>query len=197
MRGSEGLLIKATYQDADVFDAPIVASTALVADVITTTETRIGGAAVRANALKVGDVIEIFACGRVTATGIGHPTVLMRLRWGGAAGTQLLISGAMFSGSSIMTDNYWSVKVKLTVRSIGAAGEIWASGEVINSTGAVPLVTQAMSKATGGVVATVAVTAVDQTAAADLCLTVTYSAGTAGNNITIDQFVPKVERNAA
>lgn len=182
---------------AGVVGTPSITSTTVTASVVSTTETLLDSKSFPANSLSVGDVISVSACGRVTTTGIGHPTILMRLRWGGLAGTQLLISGTMFAGSTTMTDNYWSVKCRFTVRSIGAAGEVWATGETINSTGAVPLVPQAMAKATGGVVATIAVTAIDQTAAADLALTATYSANTADNFISVDEFYCQQLRNVA
>lgn len=160
---------------------PVVASTTVSADVVSTTETLlypVSTLPIPANQLAIGSSIRVRVMGRMTKGGIGSPTINLRIRFGGLTGTALYTSGALGNSTSATNLAFW-LEFEITARTIGATGTVWLSGLMQSP--------HTNTNAMAPLAAITAAVTVDTTALADLAVTAEYSANTAGNSITIDQ----------
>lgn len=173
----------------DVFETPAITSTTVTASVVNTTVTELNNATIPAGSLKVGDVLLLKARGRQTSAGLGHPTVVFSVYWGGVAGTLLMATGTLDPGAS-QTDDYWCVDAMLTIQTVGSSGTIWASGHVgyhdttVNYLKFVPMAKASPSDSK----ATVATTTISTVTSNDLTLAITFSGNQAANSVTVDEF---------
>lgn len=138
-----------------------------------------------ANYMQDGRSLSIYAWGKFSTT-TGPPTLRLRLRWGGVAGTVLADTGTITTIASV-TSAIWEIFLQLTTRVNGAVGSLFAFGRAIlygavaatvgSATGAPAIAPMASA----GITAPVAVT-VDLTADKLLSLTATWSS--ASNSLT-------------
>lgn len=116
------------------------------------------------------------------------PTIRMRLRWGGVAGTVLADSGTVTSASGVTTA-IWMARIRIMTRANGASGSLFAIGEFVMYGSAAPTVGSATgapgiaAMSSGGITAPAAVT-VDLTADTALSITQQWSASSASNTFT-------------
>lgn len=146
---------------------------------------------VPANYLQDGRVLRLTAYGRHSTT--TTPTLTFRVRWGGVAGTVLAASGAITTGTTV-TAAMWAVHVLLQVRSNGATGTVFATGEVFVGAAAASTVGSATNASAHGFmgsagVATPAAVTVDLTADAALSLTAQWGTASASNTLTGHNYV--------
>ena len=157
---------------------PIIASTTVSADVVSTTETALATISLPANTFsKPGDTVRVRLSGTITKSGFG-PTHRLRVRYNGISGT-VLLDTATITSTGAVTSNYWETTIEITCRTIGATGtvlpqmcykwlatlaDVLASGGATNDDGSVAAVT------------------VDTTVASSLVFSIEYSANTAGNS---------------
>lgn len=201
-----------TLARAPVRSKSIIASTTVSAATVSTTETLLTPASTVTfdpNTVVVGDVLRVAFYGRWTSSGT-PPTIRLRVRWGGLAGTVLADTSTMSPFVSV-TDGWWKVEGLITVRSVGAAGTLWPMfdftgpvdvGLVIagilaldGSCSPSPWVKPMAASSPAELIGTTAAVTVDTTTSKDLALTVLYSANTAANTITLDQvLVTKVSQ---
>jgi hypothetical protein len=120
------------------------------------------------------------------STTTGPPTLRIRTRWGGVAGTLLADSGTITTVASV-TNAIWSVRIRTTTRANGATGSLFSMGEAMLYGAVAPTVGSATgapgiaAMASAGITAPAAVT-VDLTADTALSITATWSS--ASNSLT-------------
>lgn len=152
-----------------------------------TTETIVfANVTIPANYMQDGRKMRLTVYGRHSTT--GTPTLTFRLRWGGVSGTVLAASGAMTCGSAV-TDAMFKIALLLQVRTNGASGSIFAIGEAVLGEDAAATVGSATNApafgfmGSNGVADPDAVT-VDLTADTALAITAQWSAASASNTLT-------------
>jgi hypothetical protein len=157
-----------------------------------TTETILfSNVTIPANYLQDGRVIRLTAQGGYGTT--GTPTLQLRLRWGGVAGTVIAATGAITTpsgagGGASMTA-LWNVRLLLQTRSNGSAGTLMVNGELqLFTTGtAAGSEYPFASGSTGGT--TPVATAVDLTADTALSITAQWGTANAANSIQGHEYV--------
>ncbi len=159
----------------------------------TTTETILfPNITIPANYLQDGRLLRLKAMGAYGTT--STPTMILGLRWGGVAGTQIAKSSTLTTtsgtgGGASMTA-MWELEILIQVRSNGSAGTLMSNGTATFFTSSNPTagtVTNygqpiAMASGATGGTTPVAVT-VDLTADTALALTATWGTNSASNNI--------------
>lgn len=139
-----------------------------------------------ANYLQDGRLLRLTVYGRHSTT--VTPTLTFRARWGGVAGTQIAASGAITCGSTV-TNAMWKMEMLIQVRSNGATGTVFATGEIelaedaANTVGSATNATAVGLMGSAGVATPAAVT-VDLTADTALAITAQWSAASASNTLT-------------
>lgn len=138
-----------------------------------------------ANYMQDGRALSIYAWGRFSTT-TGPPTLRIRARWGGVAGTLLADSGTITTVASV-TNAIWEVTLNVTTRLNGSTGTLFMTGKT-NLYGAVAPTVGSATGAPGvaamgsaGITAPAAVT-VDLTTDTAFSLTATWSS--ASNSLT-------------
>lgn len=153
----------------------------------TTTETIIfPNITIPANYLQDGRVLRVSAFGRHSTT--ATPTLTFRLRWGGVSGTVIAASGGMTAGSAV-TAAMWKVEVLIQVRTNGATGTVFATGEAIIAEDAATTVGSATNAPAHSFmgsagVATPAAATVDLTVDTALSITAQWGTASASNTLT-------------
>lgn len=195
MLGTETTLSRAPQRSKS-----IVASTTVTASVVNTTETALHSSTFPANTLVAGDVIRVEIFGRITTS--SPPTIRLRLRWGGIAGTVLLDTDALTPTDSV-TNGMVRIEALIAVRS---ATSFWSSGligfgyDLAEFAPTRPVVQNKAFNTAGGqtdhsVAASAAVT-VATNADKDLTLSAQYSGNTASNSITVDAVLITTHRQS-
>lgn len=152
----------------------------------TTTETIVfPNVTIPASYMQDGRVLRINAAGRYSTT--ATPTIRLRLRWGGVAGTVIWDSGTITTAT--VTAALWQVRIMVQTRSNGATGTLFAIGEASIGSAAAPTVGSATGAMADGIFGsagddTPAAVTVDLTADTALSLTATWSAASASNTAT-------------
>jgi hypothetical protein len=142
-----------------------------------------------------GRTLEIWAFGVMSNVVTTPGTLIMRIRWGGVAGTVLVASGAQGLDTTARTNSLWMLQAFIACRSSGATGTFLSGGlfwgNVLSSTAANLL--PALLGSAGAPLASgnVAVT-VDTTAAKLLSVTAQFSVATSPTNLTCQQRIIKV-----
>lgn len=184
MRGP-AVVVSENYQPAYLRSlSTIYTATTVDANVVGTTETILASCTVPANFLTVGSILRFNGFGTLTRSA-GGPTITLKLRWGGIAGTQIATSSAGIAAT--VTNQMVNWTVELATVTVGAAGTVWgsglAAGFVVSSVSYSPL---AIGTGTAAGTAQTATATVDTTVSTVFCLTARWSAGTAGNTISVD-----------
>ncbi len=128
----------------------------------------------------------IHNCWGKFSTTTGPPTLRLRLRWGGVAGTLLADSGTVTTVASV-TNAIWQSWIRMTTRTNGSAGSLFAMGEMMLYGAVAPTVGSATgapgiaAMSSGGITAPAAVT-VDLTV--DTALSITALWSSASNSLT-------------
>lgn len=141
---------------------------------------------VPANYMQDGRLLRMMAFGRYGTT--GTPTITIKIRWGGVAGTIIAQTGAITCGSGITTGQ-WSLIALIQTRSNGATGTLFVQGELtlhedaVATAGTVTNYGCVQPLGSAGVQAPAAVT-VDLTADTALSLTADWSAASSSNTWT-------------
>jgi hypothetical protein len=156
----------------------------------TTTETSLlgtltGSKTLPANFFKAGKSLDFVVQGYITNT--GTPTLQIRLRIGGVAGTLILDSGA-FTMNTIIGTQRFVFRGRITCRTTGASGSVIAQGALEYYTGSSAPNSISMIT-TGGAIT------LDTTAAKDIELTAAWGTANASDTMTItnadlNQFIP-------
>lgn len=118
---------------------------------------------------------------------LGSPTLTMRLRWGGIAGTTLMESIAFDPGASV-TSRFWRIIAHIGIRSVGASGAVMPNGLLLGFTQSSNIL-QLRSWNTTAVNAPNATISIDTTSPKSLVLSAKYSVEAASNQITITNAV--------
>lgn len=166
-------------------------TTTVAAATVGTTETSLFTYSVPASTFLAGVGLAFNFYGRWTRSGIGQPTIRLRLRLGGLSGLVLLDTQTI-GGSTALTDGMVIWNGLLVTGTPGSSGTIWASGVKFDnaSGGAGNLTATALNAAgTSGAANNAAQGTVDLTATQDLMWTCTFSANTAGNTVSVDEAV--------
>ncbi|HTK65377.1 MAG TPA: glycosyl hydrolase family 28-related protein [Pseudonocardia sp.] len=156
--------------------AGTVATTTVTASTVGTTETALSGTfTIPAADATAGATYRIIAWGYMT-TSATPPTVTLRARLGGVAGTVIGATGALTPTASLTNAGFWKIECIVTCVTTGSGGT-W--------TGVVSLLDgfSATLATADNVEATVPTITQSTTAANGLLFTATYSAGTTGNAI--------------
>ena len=150
-----------------------------------TTETSLSAAInIPANVLEAGSVLRCTARG-VYGTDAIAPTLQMRVRWGGVAGTVLGDTGAVTAVAALVNRG-WEVEFLIRVVSIGATGTMECQGMcTLNTSGTLGTNQHFDMENT-------AVVTVDTTVINDLCITADWGTSDADNTIICRQWL--VER---
>jgi hypothetical protein len=144
-----------------------------------------------------GKTVQILAYGVMSNVVTTPGTLIVRVRWGGVAGTVLLASAAIGLDTTAHTGGLWYLDAHITCRTAGATGTFMSGGrldvfDVLSSTAANLLPNLLGSAGTpGGANANAAVT-VDTTAAKLLSVTAQFSVATNPTNLTCQQRLIKV-----
>lgn len=156
-------------------DATAVASTA--------SETiAVPNVTIPANYMQDGRTIRITAFGKLSTT--GTPTMIFGLRWGGVAGTLLAQTEAITCANGA-ANTMWYVQLYVTTRTNGSTGTLFVTGNtMVNLTSST---NTAQVFGVSGFDAPAAVT-VDLTADTALAFTATWSASSASNTLTTNQY---------
>lgn len=139
-----------------------------------------------ANYLQDGRTLRLVLYGRHSTT--GTPTLTFAVRLGGVSGTVICQSGAITCGSAV-TNAMWRMEVTIQVRSNGASGTVFATGEVVLGEDAANTVGSATNASAVGLmgsagVATPAAVTVDLSTDQALAVTADWSAASASNTLT-------------
>ena len=142
-----------------------------------------------------GRTLRIWASGVMSNVVTTPGTLIMRLRWGGVAGTILWASAAQGLDTTARTNSHWALQGYIVCRSAGATGTFLSAGilwgNVLSSTAANLLPALMGSAGAPLASANVAVT-VDTTASKLLSLTAQFSVSTSPTNLTCQQRVIEV-----
>jgi hypothetical protein len=123
-------------------------------------------------------------------------TLIIRVRWGGVAGTVLLASGAQGLDTTAHTNALWRLEADIICRSAGASGTFMSTGtlevyNLLSSTAANLLPSVLGSAGNPGTSGNAAVT-VDTTTAKLLSVTAQFSVATSPTNLTCQTRVIQV-----
>lgn len=157
-------------------------SSASVTVANTTTETIIASMTLPANDLVVGADYRLTAWGVASVT--GTPTLTLRTRYGGVAGTAYASSGARTAQSAAAT-RPWRVETYFTCLSTGASGSLHGQQltyELLSVAGALPAAPAVLLD--GG-----APIAGDTTTSKVLALTAQWSAASSSNTLTCEGWI--------
>jgi hypothetical protein len=154
-------------------DGAAYASSNTLTDVSPTPNTMIP-----ANYLLPGSVLEVRAVGRFSTT--GTPTLNLGVYWGGVAGTALCTTGTVTTASGAANVT-WDLTATLTVRTIGSAGSVFATGRAHGIASAATVLMPASAPAV--------TSSLDTTAAKALTVGATWGTNSASNTLTVHQFV--------
>lgn len=141
------------------------------------------------NYLQDGRVLRLTLYGRYGNVVTAVPTLTIRARWGGVAGTVIAQSAAIVTSATAMTAALWKMELIIQVRLNGSAGTVFAMGEFEMTTNTAPtfgtVTNYALTTclASAGLATPAAVT-VDLTADSALSITAQWSAANAANTIT-------------
>lgn len=158
----------------------------------TTTETIIfPNITIPANFLQDGRILRLTLYGKHSTT--GTPTLTFAARWGGVSGTVIAQSGAMVCGSAV-SNAMFKIELIIQVRSNGATGTVFATGDAILGEDAAATVGSATNASAVGFlgsagVASPAAVTVDLTSDAALSITADWSAANASNTLTGNNYV--------
>lgn len=142
-----------------------------------------------------GRTLEIWASGVMSNVVTTPGTLIVRVRWGGVAGTVLLASAAQGLDTTARTNSLWALQAFIICRSAGATGTFMSGGmfwgNVLSSSAANLL--PALLGSAGAPLASgnVAVT-VDTTTAKLLSVTAQFSVATSPTNLTCQNRIIKV-----
>jgi hypothetical protein len=148
----------------------------------TLTETTIATMTIPAADAVVGAVYRIKAWGIASVT--GTPTLTLRSRLGGVAGTALGSSTGRTASSGV-TNRAWQVTADLTCLTTGAAGTWFASQVTIES---ITLAAGPPFVAPGMILDGTSAVTVDTTVAQDFVITATWGTASASNTLTCRGF---------
>lgn len=166
---------------------------------VTTSETALRTFTVPADSLRVGDVLHVKVFGVVSRSTPFGPTLRIRLRWDGIAGT-ILGDTTFASASAAGTNILWVFEAYIHVRAIGGSGSVHCQAEFRNAGGSgstfVRQVASVPSSGTDPAGSTGTVT-IATNAATTLVLSAQHSANTAGNIITSTGGYAEIIRKAA
>lgn len=143
-----------------------------------------------------GRTLRIYAAGVMSNVVTTPGTLILRLRWGGVAGTVLLASAAQGLDTTARTNALWSMTAYVVCRTAGATGTFMSFGlmqqiNVLSSTAANLLPAMLGSAGTPLASGNAAVT-IDSTTAKALSLTAQFSVATSPTNITCQQRIIEV-----
>ena len=142
-----------------------------------------------------GRTLEVWAFGVMSNVVTTPGTLIMRVRWGGVAGTVLLASGAQGLDTTARTNSIWALQAYIACRTAGASGTFMSGGtmacNVLSST-ATNLLPQLLGSAGAPLASGNAAVTVDTTAAKLLSVTAQFSVNTSPTNLTCQQRVIKV-----
>lgn len=124
--------------------------------------------------IKVGDVFRFIARGIYSTT--SNPTLELRLRYGGLAGTLLLDTTAVTAQTTV-TNTSWKMTGEIVCRSSGTSGTVVATGETVGIAGAG---TTALLPATG-----LTTTTINTTTQNALVLTGQWGTNSASNSVQV------------
>lgn len=139
-----------------------------------------------ANYLSDGRILRVTCFFRQGTT--GTPTLTLRLRWGGVAGTVIAASGAMVLGATV-TAGMGCIEAIIQVRSNGATGTVFCVGKATVGDDATSTVGSATNTPANDFmgsagVATPAAVTVDLTADTALSITAQWGTANASNTLT-------------
>jgi hypothetical protein len=144
---------------------------------------------VPANFLQDGRVLRLTIYGRWSNVVTAVPTLTLKLRWGGVAGTIIAQTPAITTPAAATTSAPFKIEVTVQVRSNGASGTLFVMGEAVMTPGAAPVFgtvanygLTALLSSTGTTVP--AAVTVDLTADTALAVTAQWSAANAANSAT-------------
>lgn len=166
----------------------LTASTTPVAN--TTTETIIvPNVTIPSNMLQDGRILRLTVYGTYATT--GSPTVTVRLRWGGVAGTVLAANGGPATGSGIPTGTLWKLDADIQTRVNGSTGTLFTMGTVgLGGTTAAASMTYTPLAGTSGL--NPAGSTVDLTADTALSLTWQWGTASASNTALATNYVLEI-----
>jgi hypothetical protein len=142
-----------------------------------------------------GRTMEISASGVLSNVVTTPGTLILRLRWGGVAGTVLAASAAIALDTTARTNSAWRLMLTMTCRTAGATGTFLSEGQAwVNtlSSTAANLLPQLMGSAGAPLASANAAVTVDTTTAKLLSLTAQFSVATSPTNLTCQSRVIKV-----
>jgi len=163
----------------------VLKATAITAPVTidnTDTETVVLTTTLPANFLKVGTTIRGRIYGTIATPGASLADARMYVKYGGTAGTELLDSGAVTLGNSLV-NSLVTLEFTLTCMTIGATGTIEAQGVLQWGSNTAPAA-RGMGTAGSGATNAAAIT-IDTTAEKALVVTFDWSAAGAGHTTVI------------
>jgi hypothetical protein len=134
-----------------------------------------------------GRVLRLWAFGVMSNVVTTPGTLILAVRWGGAAGTMLMQTAALGLDTTARTNSLWMVEGCITCRTAGASGTFLSGGlaqvNVLSSTAA-NLLPQIMGSAGTPLASGNAQVTVDTTTAKALSLTCKFSVATSPTNLT-------------
>lgn len=137
-----------------------------------------------------GRTFRIWAFGVMSNVVTTPGTLILRVRWGGAAGTVLVASAAQGLDTTARTNSMWMAMALITCRSAGATGTFMSGGilwsNVLSSTAA-NLLPALMGSAGAPLASANAAVTVDTTTAKLLSVTAQFSVATSPTNLTAQQ----------
>ena len=139
--------------------------------------------------------LELWAFGVMSNVVTTPGTLIMRLRWGGVAGTVLLASAAQGLDTTARTNSLWAVHAYIVCRTAGATGTFMSGGIMwgnVLSTAAANLLPALLGSAGAPLASGNAAVTVDTTAAKLLSLTAQFSVATNPTNLTTQQRILRV-----
>jgi hypothetical protein len=122
-------------------------------------------------------------------------TLIMRVRWGGVAGTVVLQSAALGLDTTARTNSIWCMFGYLVIRSSGATGSMMSGGVAdfnVLSTTAANLLPQLLGSAGTPLASGSAPVTIDTTTAKLISFTAQFSVATSPTNLTCNQRILEV-----
>lgn len=137
-----------------------------------------------------GRSFRIWAFGVMSNVVTTPGTLILRVRWGGVAGTVLVASAAQGLDTTARTNSMWALLMTITCRTAGATGTFMSGGimwgNVLSSTAA-NLLPALLGSAGAPLASANAAVTVDTTAAKLLSVTAQFSVTTNPTNLTAQQ----------
>lgn len=134
-----------------------------------------------------GRTFLIWASGVMSNVVTTPGTLIMRVRWGGVAGTVLLASGAQGLDTTARTNSLWALLAWVTCRTAGATGSFLSSGIFFGnvlSSAAANLLPALLGSAGAPLASGNTAVTVDTTTAKLLSVTAQFSVSTSPTNLT-------------